>query len=114
MSPALQHPSAARRYAGLRVFLTLVALLLVAVAPAEAVGDESFAVSTAQACDAEHDALVRVLRPACLPGHRALVPLRPVPPADAGPSAPDDLLLSLVRAPYSCALYALRTVVLLC
>jgi hypothetical protein len=94
----------------------LVALLFVAAAPAGA-GDESIAMSAAQAGDAEHDALATALRPAGLPGHRTLAPLRPlrpVPPADAEPSVPDTLLPSPVRAPCSSALYALRTVVLLC
>ena len=115
MSPAPQHPRTARRYAWLRALLVLVALLLAAGAHAEAVGGESFAMSTAQACDAEHDALATALRPACLPGHRTLAPLRPVPRLDAWPpTEPNGLLPTPVRAPYSSALCALHTVVLLC
>ncbi|OIJ92040.1 hypothetical protein [Streptomyces colonosanans] len=116
MSPAPQHPRTARRYAWLRVLSVLVALLLAAGTHAEAVEDGSFAVSTAQACDAEHDALATALRPAGLSGHRTLAPPRPVPRLDAWPPSPPDGLLLPAPGPAPCssALYALRTVVLLC
>ncbi|MEV5987371.1 hypothetical protein AB0L85_20485 [Streptomyces sp. NPDC052051] len=114
MSPAPQHPRrTAQRHAWLRVLLVLGALLFAAGAPAEAAGGERIAPSTTQTCDAEHDVLT-TLRPASLPGHRALAPLRPRPRPRAWPSAPDRLLPGPVSPPYSGALYALRTVVLLC
>ncbi|MFE9097957.1 hypothetical protein [Streptomyces sp. NPDC007264] len=118
MSPTPHGPRTVRRYAWLRVFVVLVALLALG-AHTEAVADPALSASASAStgtgtCDTEHDVLDGALRPTAPQGQGGVTPQRPGPRTGDVPSAPAPPSRTLVRPPYSPALRALHTVVLLC
>lgn len=114
MSPTPHGPRTVRRYAWLRVFVVLVALLAVG-ADAEAVAAQAAAASESTgACDAEHNVLDAARRPTVPQGQGGVTPQRPGPRTGDTPSEPAPPSRTPVRPPHSPALRALHTVVLLC